>query len=237
MAEFLHFPICGCRFLFTGPDFPAQCDQKDFYDKTITEPGFFIIATGAEPSQLWVAGGSYKNFNFVIEAKQMLTHIIESQMIEIIAHYIFLGNGYLQPTDAACQGDESIHYHMYLIPHGYQLIAEVYFTHGWNFRKESYLITDISYVFQVQIASQSFPPAVPRSENALDRGGGDNEGEEEGWSVCRESRRGVDRCGGWAFRWTTAGSVIVFEIGPHRKFRQKSIEKISDLNSHRSLTN
>lgn len=59
--KLLCFPLSGDCFLLTRKSLSDQSGYNDFDNGTITGPGLFIIFTGAEPSDLWVADGCHKN--------------------------------------------------------------------------------------------------------------------------------------------------------------------------------
>lgn len=97
----LSFQKSSGRFLVTGRNSPPQCGHKDFDQNEGSRSGFFIIATGAESSELWVADGSYKNFNMPVEAKRVISHCMEIKFITIPELSVFVWHGYLQYEAAA----------------------------------------------------------------------------------------------------------------------------------------
>lgn len=115
MTERLNFPVSGGRLLVTWKDCPAQFGPNDFKHNKRTVPGFLIIATGAQPSELWIADVFHQHFLLAVDAMRMIAHVIEVQLIAIPTHSVFFRDGYLQHINVAWSGTESIHYHMYLI--------------------------------------------------------------------------------------------------------------------------
>lgn len=49
-------------FLVTNMDYPAQCGHIDFDHAKSTVPGSFIIESGDEPWEFWIADGSNNIF-------------------------------------------------------------------------------------------------------------------------------------------------------------------------------
>ena len=63
-ANKLQFPSSGGRFLLTGENSAAQVGHNDFEHQQPGGPGFFVMATGATGSSLWVADGSHKYVHY-----------------------------------------------------------------------------------------------------------------------------------------------------------------------------
>lgn len=93
----------GCS-LFTWWGCSEQCGHNHFDHNDRAGPKLIMIDIGAESSQLWVANGSHKNVHMPVHTKQLMTHFMEMQIIIIPAHSIFVGNSYLQHSDASWCG-------------------------------------------------------------------------------------------------------------------------------------
>lgn len=165
MPYLLSFPKSGGLFLITGWEFPAQCGQNDFDHDEGKKPEVFIIGTGASSSQLWLADRFHKNFYMPLEVKRVIDHIIEMKLITILAHYIFVGDGYLQHGAASCPGAAFILYHMCLIPKGHKLLDVFSFAYGGSFRKACDPILPISSVFEVPTVPKVQPTSASSSHN------------------------------------------------------------------------
>lgn len=148
----LSFPISGVGFLVTVNGCPAQCGHKYFDHLKGTGPGFFVIATGEQSSDLWGADGSHRHVDVPPDAKCMIAHVMEMTLITITQQSVFIGHGYVQHAGSAWQGTESNGYHMYLIPEGHKLIYSVAFAYGWSLRKDGDPVPLLSSIFEVPSA-------------------------------------------------------------------------------------
>lgn len=83
-TELLNSRISSGRFLVTGRERSSQYCNKGFDHNKGAGSGFFIIATGAEPSQVSVFHGPHKHM----------------QLITIHAEQVFIRHGYLQNAGA-----------------------------------------------------------------------------------------------------------------------------------------
>lgn len=132
----LYFPATGGRFLVTGKDCPAQTGHNDFEHTKESGPGFFVITTGFQAANLWVADGSNKGVNLPDKRKLCTEHCSWMREITITPNSVFFGHGFLQHAGAAWSGTNSIRHHIYLIPDGHPLKDALSFAYGWSFKKE-----------------------------------------------------------------------------------------------------
>ena len=133
--EDLHLPNTGGRFLFTGEDSPAQCGHNDFDHRSGRGPGFFIMATGRDPTGLWISEGSHKHVFLPDRKKRKLAGLMKMDRITIPPNSLFVGHGFVQHAGAEWTGTHSLRYHIYLNPRGYQLKDGVAFAYTRCFKR------------------------------------------------------------------------------------------------------
>ena len=114
----LLLPVTGGRFLVTGQNCPPQDGHNDFNHEDPAGPGFFIIVTGSDPCNLWIADGSHKNVNQPDSVKAVIAHVMEMDQITIPPHSVFMGHGFVQHAGAGWSGYHALRYHVYLKPEG-----------------------------------------------------------------------------------------------------------------------
>ena len=123
--------------MLTGRNCLAQTGHNDFEHTQKSCPGFFIIATGEEGSDIWVKDGSHKIPDIEIKQRRILAHFTDMELINIPPHSVFVGHGHVQHAGAGWTGTENLRYHMYLIPEGHNMKDAVAFAYGWSFRKST----------------------------------------------------------------------------------------------------
>lgn len=171
-TQCLNFSISGNLFQVTSLECHMKILKKDFDHNKGTGPGSFIIARGAEPSQLSVPGRFHKNVHLASNTKRMLVCVIEKNLITITVNYAFVGHGYLQHSVADCSRTKSIHYHMYLTNHVHRMIHSVAFDYKWSFTKAGELVSPISSVFDVLMVPQRQEAGASGYWNSQDGDGG-----------------------------------------------------------------
>lgn len=81
--ELLCFPISFDQFFVTGTFCSTQCRHNDFEHAKNSRPGFFIIITESETSDVWVVDGSHNNLDIPTEEKDVISNLMELKLISI----------------------------------------------------------------------------------------------------------------------------------------------------------
>ena len=160
-------PRTGGRFLLTGQDCEVQVGHNDFpVIQQARCPGYFIIVTGPERVNLWVAPGSHQYVHYNEKDREQLGKTLKMERITIPPTSVFVGHGHLQHAGDGYNGSHCLRYHTYLAPDGVRIPDAILFAYRVAFGRST--TTQVSSTLHSASATnqpKQSTPIYPRRSN------------------------------------------------------------------------